>query len=681
MVYTYSVVITGFAARLTAEEVADMKSMDGFLYAHPEKIRPLHTTYTPHLLGLDQYNSLWQHSSKGEGIIVGVFDTGIVPKHPSFADPTGLPEPPLKWRGRCDLPSDSDACSNKLIGAQHFMDQRWETPIDTTGHGTHVAGIAVGSPVYDADVNGLASGTASGMAPSAHLAVYKVCQNRGCPDSNGLKGMEQGILDGIDVIQISNGAPEKFYLSGNIKGTFRAVDNGIIAVCSAQNSGPTPSIISNDAPWIITVGAASTDRRETAVLRLGNGMEFIGESAYQPKPSGVVDLPLVYPGVKDTDLTLACQEGSMIGFNVTGKIVLCGIGFNDPVEKSKIVKKAGGAAMVVMNQVWDGDTVWAHPFVIPAIRVRNSDALKIVNYFRNEKNPTGTITFRDTEYGTRPSPTVATFSSRGPSMHNGGILKPDVIAPGVNILSAWAFDVSPNATSGGAAKPDTFNFASGTSMAAPHVSGIVALLKKSHPTWSPAMIKSALMTTAYMVDRDGQRITDDGSNKREPANAFAIGAGHVNPTAANDPGLVYDTRVDDYIPYLCGLKGLMSISVGVITNRRVSCAKKMEAKDLNYPAILVSIGAGSKNVSVPRTVTNVGLPSSTYKASVIEPNGVKVEVIPNNLKFESVGEEKNFTVELTLRGNPPGKKDVWEGRLNWVSENHKVSSPIVVIAK
>ncbi|KAK8944663.1 Subtilisin-like protease [Platanthera zijinensis] len=697
MIHTYDYVITGFAARLTDEEAASLESTDGFVFAYPEKNQPLHTTYTPEFLGLNQFNGLWEHSSQGEGVIVAVLDTGILPNHPSFADTLKLPQPPLKWRGRCDLPAEScpqwadhdhkNFCPHDFCSQKNFLQLLLlssaavllRTPIDDTGHGTHVAGIAVGSPVYNVHLNGLARGTAAGMAPSAHLAVYRVCQNNECPDSFSLKGIEKAILDGVDIIQISNGAPNEFHLSGNIKGSFRALQKGILTICSAQNQGPIPSLISNDAPWILTVGAASTGRRNTVVLKLGNGMMFNGESSNQPDPSdNIIDLPLINPvGVNKTHEKTFCLNGSMTDLNITGKIVICRKEFTEPHEKSKVVKEAGGVGIIIVNQKWSGDTLSSYSFAIPGIHVTHKDTLKIRDYTA-KTNPTASITFKGTEFGIRPSPSIAAFSSRGPSSINGGILKPDVIAPGVNILSAWPFD----AGDGSAKSDDAFHFESGTSMAAPHVSGIAALLKKVHPDWTPAMIKSALMTTAYTEDRDKNRITDDASNRRAPANAFAIGAGHVNPSAAEDPGLVYDTSIEDYMSYLCGLNGMSPRKFIMITSDPSACSnkKKMAAEELNYPSIQVSMGWGGKNKTVPRTVTNVGKANSIYMVTVVEPNGVKVDVNPKTLEFDSIGEEKKFTVEISLTGSPPaGQREAWEGRLVWVSGKYQVASPIVVI--
>ncbi|KAG0483368.1 hypothetical protein HPP92_011452 [Vanilla planifolia] len=215
-------------------------------------------------------------------------------------------------------------------------------------------------------------------------------------------------------------------------------------------------------------------------------------------------------------------------------------------------------------------------------------------------------------------------------------------------------------------------------MAAPHVSGVAALLKKLHPDWSPAAIKSAIMTSALTVDRDGNPITDDASGK--PASIFAVGAGHVNPPSARDPGLVYNASTEDYIPYLCGLKGYTTLKVRKIVKMPVICKEKKGAEEVNYPAIQVAMGAAT-NKSVTRNVTNVGEASSSYTADVVEPTGVKVKVNPTTLQFTSFGEEQSFVVQLNLVGTKPlGKKEVRVGRLKWVSDKNKneVSSPIVV---
>ncbi|KAJ0984968.1 hypothetical protein J5N97_003324 [Dioscorea zingiberensis] len=359
------------------------------------------------------------------------------------------------------------------------------------------------------------------MAPRAHLAIYKVSFKKGkkstAESSDTLKGIDEAIRDHVDILSMSLGSgPKPLYEDSIAIGSFAAMKTGIVPVAAAGNNGTFKSMLSNDAPWILTVGASTTDRRMRAVVKLGNGEKYYGESAYQPDTSDT-QLPLVYPGVKKTQETLSCQAGSMQGFDVKGKIVLCGTGHTDNTEKGEVVKKAGGAGMIVMNQPWQGNTTNADAHVIPTSHVSFKDAWDILTYFESTANPTASITFEGTKVVAPLSPAVSDFSSRGPSLINGGIIKPDIVAPRVNVLAAWPFQLGPN-PSPTTPTSKTFRFASGTSMATPHVAGIVALLKNSHPKRSPAAIKSALMTTAYVKDREGKPIADqaDGVAPHSP---------------------------------------------------------------------------------------------------------------------------------------------------------------------
>ncbi|KAG0457300.1 hypothetical protein HPP92_022457 [Vanilla planifolia] len=670
---SYSHAISGFAAHLTRQELASMREKEGFVLAHPSYRNFLFTTYSPDFLALKEWEGLWSESSHGEGIIIGVIDTGILPTHPSFGE-EGMPEPPLKWRGRCGLPPPA-ACNKKLIGAIAFRGKRNPSPIDKGGHGTRTASIAAGNFVHGANVLGNARGIASGMAPRAHLAMYRAYYNNYGTDDDLLAAIEQAITDGVDVLSMSIGQePKPLHETSVAKGSFAAIKKSIFPCCAAGNYGPSPSVLSNDAPWCLTVGATTTDRRIRATVKLGNGMEMEGESAYQPETFDSKQmLPLVFPGEGGSPAALNCQRDSLQKSQVMGKIVLCETDEYENLERSETVKAAGGAAMILMNRILDGDTTNADSHSIPASHVGHADGQKILSYIHTTPNPTATIIFKGTQFGIRPTPAVAAFSSRGPSLNNGGILKPDVVAPGVNILVASTKEISPSLTD----NPNpAFEFAIGTSMATPHVSGIAAMIKKLHTGWSPAAIKSAIMTTAYARDRHGEAVKDQARGGN--ASWFAIGAGQVNPKKASDPGLVYDLQWEDYIPYLCGL-GYIDDQVTAVVNEKVDCSQveSIASEELNYPSIAISLDAGGSK-KINRTVTNVGQENSRYELRIEEPVGVTVRANPETLEFSGLQQKRSFSVKLSAKSGVSRKGEVSEGSLTWVSGCYSVRSPISV---
>ncbi|PPS06312.1 hypothetical protein GOBAR_AA14333 [Gossypium barbadense] len=667
MVFSYRNVVTGFAAKLTAEEAEAMKRKEGIKSVWPEKVYSLHTTHSPDFMGLQQSLGFWNQSNYGRGVIIGVLDTGITPGHPSFSD-EGMPPQPAKWKGKCEF---EGGCNNKLIGARSFVEGEVGPPADEEGHGTHTASTAGGNFVKGANVFGNANGTASGMAPLAHLAMYKVC-GAGCSESAILAAMDAGVEDGVDVLSLSlGGGSIPFYMDSIALGAFTAIQKGVFVSCSAGNEGPSYGTLSNEAPWILTVGASTIDRSIAAVPKLGNGLTFDGESLYQPNDFPSTLLPLVYSGANGKAASAFCAPGSLKDVDVKGKVVLCERGGDiGRIDKGQEVKDNGGAAMILMNDKLNGFSTIADPHVLPATHVGYETGLSIQKYINSTMNATATIIFKGTVLGKQTAPEVTSFSSRGPSLQSFGILKPDIIGPGVSILAAWPVSVENKTNTN-----STFNMISGTSMSCPHLSGIAALLKSSHPDWSPAAIKSAIMTTASLVNLGGNPIVDETNTT---ADIFATGAGHVNPSKANDPGLIYDIQPDDYIPYLCGLN-YTDEEVGTIVQQTVNCSSEsiIAEAELNYPSFSILLAESGGSQTYTRTVMNVGPASSSYTYEVFVPTGVDVSVKPEEIVFTEVNQKQTYSVTFSRQKNI--SLPFSQGLLKWVSAQHDVNTPIVAI--
>ncbi|CAN1333004.1 Subtilisin-like protease 3 [Linum perenne] len=672
MVHSYRNVVTGFAARLTEEEVKEMEKKEGFVSAHKEKMYSLHTTRTPTFLGLNPGSGLWNVSNGGslgggKGVIIGVLDTGIAPDHPSFSD-HGMAPPPAKWKGKCQLAK----CNNKLIGARNLVsDNSFAT--DDEGHGTHTSSTAAGNPVPGGNAFGQAGGTATGMAPLAHIAMYKVCSQEGCPGGSILAGLDNAVADGVDVLSLSlGGASERFVDDPIAVGAFGAIQKGVFVSCSAGNAGPVSGSSSNEAPWILTVGASTIDRRVRTDVMLGNNVTLEGESLFQDRRRNLQFLTLVYAGENGNVRSRFCAPGSLDSKFIKGKIVLCERGGEiGRIEKGQEVKDNGGIAMILMNDQQSGFDTLADAHVLPASHVSFVSGQTIKQYINSTKSVAKAMIFsKGTVIGNNPNaPQVASFSSRGPSNASPGILKPDILGPGVNILAAWPVSVD-NSTN------IPFNMISGTSMSCPHLSGIVALLKSAHPDWSPAAIKSAMMTTAHLKNLGGSPIIDEQLRK---ANLFDIGAGHVNPSAAIDPGLVYDLKPDDYIPYLCGL-GYKDSEISGVIQRPAHCRNSsIPEAQLNYPSFAIRLG--SSPVTYSRTVTNVGKANSIYVAKVVTPNGVSVRVNPDRIVFNGLNQKVTFSVTFTNQGSGFSAEPYSHGYLYWFStDGYSVRSPISVLS-
>ncbi|GLT43936.1 hypothetical protein SLA2020_178580 [Shorea laevis] len=690
LLYAYDTAIFGFAAKLSPMHLESIRNMDAFVAAIPDRSMRLHTTHSYEFLGLEQGRGLWQASNLESDVIIGVIDTGIWPEHPSFHD-YGFGPVPTKWKGACESGTNFSSlnCNRKLIGARYFFKgyeaehgrvneaANFKSPRATDGHGTHCASTAGGNLVHNASFYGLANGVAAGMRYTSRIAVYKVCWERptDCSNSDILAAIDQAIKDGVDVVSISIGGQASPYFEDPIAhAAFTGIQRGIFFSLSAGNEGPRT--VGNTAPWLMTVAASYTDRSFPTIVKLGNGQIFEGISLYSGK--SLKELPIVYGPTAGKKFAEYCVPGTgtLSPKLVKGKVVVCEqIGGFDTYQQAEYVKLVGGAGTIIFPD--NGETLTAYPSMFPAASVGDLAGNAILSYLKSTKSPTASLTFKGTTYGKR-APMMAAFSSRGPNLVGPDLLKPDLTAPGVNILAAWPSISSPSGEEGDKRRV-LFNFDSGTSMACPHVSGLAALLISRHNEWSPAAVKSAMMTTAYNLDNRGSPIKDVYYGG--PATPFAIGSGHVDIQKASDPGLLYDIHPYEYLHYLCSLN--YSSSQIALFDRNFTCPKRstMQPGDLNYPSFAVLFESDAHNVTITyrRTVTNVGNPPiGTYKVQVEEPIGISVRVKPNILSFKMHGQKLQYKVSFTVKKPLIESDDSSFGSLTWVSEKYAVRSPIVI---
>ncbi|PNX87310.1 subtilisin-like protease-like protein, partial [Trifolium pratense] len=518
----------------------------------------LDTTHSPKFLGLNPYKGAWPASDFGKDVIVGVIDTGVWPESESFND-KGMTKMPSNWKGQlCQFENtnNSSLCNKKLIGARYFNKGFLakysnisriivNTTRDTFGHGTHTSSIAAGSRVDNASFVGLANGTATGIASLSRLAIYKVGWGPDDVASDILAGIDAAISDGVDVLSISFGFNRIVPLYENVISiaTFAAMEKGIFVSASAGNGGPSFNTMDNGIPWVTTVAASTLDREFHGNLTLGNGVSVIGFSCYPGKFS-TSNFPIVFMGMCDNVKEL---------IKVKSKIVVCEFkkgtlaNLVKPIQNLIAAKVVGSVLITNTIQIDEFSLSSAIPIPSIIINPKNGEIVKDFIKRTSYSSSIAKMSFKITSFDVRPAPSVDFYSSRGPSKNCPYVLKPDITGPGTSILAAWPTNIPVLDFE----SYNKFNILSGTSMSCPHIAGVAALLKGAHDDWSPAAIRSAIMTTSDIFDNTNEHIKDIGTGNK--ATPLALGAGHVNPNRALDPGLIYDAGVQDYVNLLCAL--------------------------------------------------------------------------------------------------------------------------------
>lgn len=718
----YNVVINGFAAMLTDAEVLALKSNPAVADVQADEPRHLDTVSTSAFLGLSASGGLWSQYSggslvKGENMVVGIIDGGIWPENPAFADrvnsdgkPTFDPagslaysSPPATFTGSCMAGEGFDPakhCNNKLVGAKFYnagflaakLPKNWSefySPRDSNigsdgtstghgGHGDHTASTAAGNGGVTAIVAGIPMGLASGIAPRARVAAYKVCWTfdspsaadgtkaaNGCYPSDSIKAIDDAVKDGVNVLNFSISGSQTNTSDAVEQAFYRASLAGVFVAASAGNAGPA-NTVAHLSPWLTTVAASTHSRNFQADVVLGNGATYSGSSTNNKTLAATKLIRAEDAGMGGGNANLCFSASPGTGqvlldpAKVAGKVVICTRGVNARVDKSLAVLNAGGVGMVLSD---NGAGLVSESHSVPTVHVTAAAGSAIKAYALAQASA-ATASLTPFYNQPKPAPIMAGFSSRGPNGADANILKPDLTAPGVDVIASVSPALTPAqhaaVVDGSLVPSDAYESYQGTSMSSPHVAGLGLLLKQAHPSWSPAAIKSALMTTAYTTLTDGLAGAQNGLLP------WAQGAGHVDPNKATDPGLVYDAGKADFIQYQCKMNKALVIPASDCT----LFGTLDETYNLNLPSITVASIQG--NVTVRRTVTNVGTSSATYNASASVP-GFSAVVSPASLTL-APGASGSFTVKLSTTTAPV---NVWQfGRLTWTDGSHTVKIPV-----
>lgn len=644
-----SVVVGGLAVQVPRSELDRLRAIPG-VEVYPDDLQQPDMYRSPGFVGAPAaWSALGGTSKAGEGIVIGVIDTGIWPEHPSFADPDRsgrpYPAPPASWTGSaCDFgasggPPDAPfACNRKLVGARRVMATyeafsgvsgvEFRSARDDDGHGTHTATIAAGNFGVEAAIRDLPLGTISGIAPRAHVAVYKVCGERGCYTSDSAAAVQQAILDGVDVINYSISGGANPYADIVSLAFLDAYNAGVFVATSAGNTGPSPGTVNHRGPWVTTVASVQHDRT------FRNELSVFGTTTLTLTGASITTgLGLAAPIVVNPADPL-CLEPARPG-RFTGQVVVCRRGVVARVAKSFNVA-AGGAVGLVLYNVLPGESLDLDPHAIPTSHIDADAGHQLIAFLA--AHPDATASMTDPSAAPTTGDVLATSSARGGPGLPLGVLKPDLSAPGVAILSGYT-----SLAYGQPAGP--FSFLSGTSMASPHVAGAAALLMQRYPSWTPGQIKSALMTTANPA------VTLPGSPA--PGTPFDVGAGRVDLAQATHPGITFSAAGSDFLTFQPNLSVV------------------------NQPSVFLPANPG--RVTIFRVAQNTMKSAKVWRLTVSADHDVDVLVPP--LLVALPGRATPFPITLDVSRLAVGAVAHARLALRTLSGRHEATLPISVVRR
>jgi uncharacterized repeat protein (TIGR01451 family) len=628
----YDVILGGVSMVIPADQVTALANLPGVKALYPDELLQPDTDSSPQFIGAPStWNQEGGQENAGEGVVVGVIDTGIWPEHPSFSDPdpSGKPYVPLaSWHGtRCEfgsaVPGDVPfTCNNKLVGAARFMatytalqtlfPDEYLSARDDDGHGTHTSSTSAGNAKVKASIFGVSRGTISGIAPRARVSMYKVCGATGCYGSDSAAATQQAILDGVNVINFSISGGANPFADAVSLAFLDAFNAGVFVAASAGNNGPGADTTDHREPWVTTVAASTQVRAfQNTVTVTGNGgasLTLTGTSI----TAGVGPAPVVVPA-SDVQCNNPFPAGS-----VAGMIVVCQRGVSGRAQKGYNVLQGGAAGMILYNQSTAVTDVETDNHFLPTSHIQYNDGLALLAFIAANTNVQATLTAGVKVSG--QGDVMASFSSRGGTGQTLGVSKPDVTAPGVQILAgASPQHLAPTEDPALGPQGELFQAIAGTSMSSPHVAGAAALLKSLWSFWTPAQIKSALMLSAKT-----DVVKEDGVT---PATTFDDGSGRIDLRKAWQVGLTMNATGADYV------------------------AHQNDLWNANYPSLYVPALPGI--ITVQRTVHNENHFEIYWQLKVQAPKDVKITV-PSKIYLPPDG-DATFEITVDARDVPLGE--------------------------
>ncbi|MEM6640343.1 MAG: S8 family serine peptidase [Pseudomonadota bacterium] len=677
--YRYTMATNGFALRMTDKEAAAARALPGVWSVQRDVAHDLVTDRGPALIGAP---AVWDGSAyggegvQGEGMVVGILDSGINQGHPAFAEigddgygaegeyaatnPFGAGNFAGGDRDDCVNENFPGLCNNKLIGSHSFIDA-WdgidqfappEDPVskDTDGHGSHVAHTAAGgvinnAPLANADGvdSGITLGTVAGVAPHAHIIAYKVCAPR-CFASDIAAAIDQAILDGVDSLNHSIGAAGGSpWADGKSLAFQGARAAGILHQNSAGNSGPGAATAAsiNSSPWVTGVGASTHDRafpaKQLESMTGGDTTppgDITGRGVTEAFTGNIVyagDFPVGTSGDNFTQPE-QCLQPFPAGTFTSDQIVVCDRGAIARVAKAQNVRDGGAGGFILANLQGGATSTNDDVHVIPSIHIDADDGDALRAWLASGTGHMGTITGTGLPISDLSvADALAGFSSRGPYTGFDWIA-PQVAAPGQAIYAAGADLQFEHQGQGNDAPSVTgvWGIISGTSMASPHATGTATLVKQVRPNLTATEVASLLMTTGTTDMRKEDNVT--------PADPFDYGGGRVNADLASAAALTLDETIENFQAADPALGG--------------------DPSTLNHP--LLASNSCQLSCDWTRTLTNRSDFTVTYAVEGEGEDGLGILATPSSFTL-APGESQEISITADTLGADPG----WNfGRVN-----------------